>query len=469
MKKILPVLFIALFCLLAVPASAKAVYDPASVPNNPYGIHIVDVGDLDDAANLVNSQGGDWGYITLVIQKGDRDTLKWQGVFDKMRRLHLIPIVRVATVPNGDIWEKPNTDEIDGWIGFFNSLNWVVKNRYIIIANEPNHAKEWGGSVNPEEYSDYLSIFAQKLKTANSDYFVMPAGLDASAPNSRTTIDEATFIRRMVQKNPNIFENIDGWASHSYPNPAFAGSDNGFGRGTVRTYQWELEFLRGLGINKNLPVFITETGWVHSKNETRSRNFDPVQIGPKLETAFKNAWNDKRIIAVTPFILNYQDSLFDNFSWKKKDGSFYEFYYYVKNLPKTAGVPVKVDKGTIVSVISPSLGGVGGAVYSMIFVKNDGQAIWTREGLDIKTGDLENWKFESVFPPSVEPGQIGAVFVKGALPQATGAYQNYFEVVNEGKPVTDKHTFEITVIPIQISPVSLVDKFKDFLRGILDR
>lgn len=469
MKKILPALFIALFCLLVASTSAQAAYDPVSVPNNPYGIHIVDISDLEDAASLVNSQGGDWGYITLVIQKGDRDTFKWQRVFDKMRRLHLIPIVRVATVPNGNIWEKPSQDEIDGWVGFFNSLNWVVKNRYIIIANEPNHAKEWGGIVNPEEYSDYLSIFSQKLKSASNDYFVMPAGFDASAPNSRQTMDEANFVRRMVQKNPNVFANIDGWASHSYPNPAFAGSDNGFGKGTVRTYQWELEFLRLLGINKNLPVFITETGWVHSKNETRSRNFDPVQIGPKFEAAFKNAWNDKRVIAVTPFILNYQDSLFDNFSWKKKDGSFYEFYYYVKNLPKTGGAPVKDDKGTIVSVVSPAIGGVGDAVYLMIFVKNDGQAIWTMGSMEIKTGDAQNWQFESVFPPTIEPGQIGIVFVKGTLPAATGSYHNYFEIVNEGRAVTDKYTFEITVIPIQISPVSLIDKIKNFLGDFLGK
>ncbi len=39
-------------------------------------MHIVDTNDkdLDAVAKLVNSGSGDWGYVTLVIQKGERNS-----------------------------------------------------------------------------------------------------------------------------------------------------------------------------------------------------------------------------------------------------------------------------------------------------------------------------------------------------------------------------------------------------------
>lgn len=197
MKKIF-LLALSLVFFLASTRPVFAIYDPTSVSNNRFGMHIVEPSDLDDVSRLLNSNGGDWGYVTLVIQKGERDTRRWQQVFDKMRRLHLIPIVRVATVPIGDVWEKPNPDEIDGWISFFDSLNWVIKNRYITIGNEPNHAKEWGGQVNPKEYADYLKTFSEKLKASSGDYFIMPAGFDASAGNTLETMDEERYLSLMT-------------------------------------------------------------------------------------------------------------------------------------------------------------------------------------------------------------------------------------------------------------------------------
>lgn len=36
-----------------------SLYDPSSVPNNSFGIHIANIQDLEDAAKLVNSGGSD--------------------------------------------------------------------------------------------------------------------------------------------------------------------------------------------------------------------------------------------------------------------------------------------------------------------------------------------------------------------------------------------------------------------------
>ena len=191
MKKRLFSILFAIIIFLFVTTPIFAIQGPLSVPNNKFGIHIFNETDLENASTLVNSTNGDWGYVTFVIAQNQRDHERWQKAFDQMRRLHLIPIIRIATKPKGDIWEKPKEEEINNWIAFLNSLNWVTQNRYVIIGNEPNHAKEWGGTINASEYGKYLETFAKKLKEASSDFFVLPGGFDASAMNVAGTMDES--------------------------------------------------------------------------------------------------------------------------------------------------------------------------------------------------------------------------------------------------------------------------------------
>jgi len=356
--------------------SIHAIYEPTKVTNNHYGIHIIDTLDLEDAAKLVNSSGGDWGYVTFVIRKDERDTKRWQEVFNKARKLHLIPIVRIATRFENKNWEKPSIDEIDGWVSFLNSLNWVIQNRYVVLGNEPNHAAEWGGNVNPYEYANYLSTFSERLKEKSEDFFILPAGLDASAPNSRTTMEESLFIKKMVEADPNVFTYIDGWTSHSYPNPGFSGSENAYGKGTVRTYEWELNFLKTLGINKELPVFITETGWVHELDKESKVNTSIEKVTHKLEYSFKNVWNDKKIVAVTPFVLSYYDSPFDEFSWKDKNGNYYDIYNRIQSIPKIKGQPTQITKGQIEMAFIPPLVRFKKDFKGFVVAKNIGQSVW---------------------------------------------------------------------------------------------
>ena len=250
------------FFTFATPV--QAIYNPTSVPNNEYGIHIVDTNNVADVIPLVNSTAGDWGYVTMVLSDAERDHDRWQNMFNQMRRLHLIPIVRLATHVENAVWVKPTKDRFYEIVQLLNSLNWPTENRYIILYNEPNHANEWGGDLNPEEYADDLVTFGTALKQANSDFFILPAGLDASAASDGAAMDEAEYLRRMIAAKPEILTRIDGWTSHSYPNPGFSGSPYAIGRGTLTTYQWELSYLSSLGLTKKLPVFITETGWQHS-------------------------------------------------------------------------------------------------------------------------------------------------------------------------------------------------------------
>ena len=282
-------------------SSSVHAYDFSTV-NNKFGIHLAqpETADIEAAADLVNSNGGRWGYVTLVMQENDRDRGKWQNIFDKLRELHLIPIIRLATQPTGDSWRKPNKEDAVEWSKFLDSLHWVVKNRYIILFNEVNHASEWGGTLNPEDYTDISYYFAKNLKNRNVDFFIMLAGFDSAAPQAPPNyLDEVTYLRRMfaqmsVAQYSDFFEYIDGLSSHSYPNPGFSGSPYAVGRNSIRNYDWELRILKDFGVTKDLPVFITETGWTNASSPENIR------------IAYINTWlQDSRVVAVTPFVLSY--------------------------------------------------------------------------------------------------------------------------------------------------------------------
>ena len=408
------------------PSNVSAKYNPEERQNNKYGIHIVDPNDIPDAAALVNSSGGTWGYITIVIPENDRDVDKWQQIFDQFRRLHLIPLVRIATKLEGASWTVPSSEEIGEWVKFLTSLNWPIENRYIILFNEPNHAKEWGNTLNPEEYGNLVVEYSKSLRDANEDFFILPAGLDASAPNSTITMDEGMYMERVLRKNPDFFTSIDGWTSHSYPNPGFSASATKKGRGTLTTYIWEISLLKRLGLKRNLPVFITETGWVHSNGSELFNGFmSPEKVGDNLKLSADIVWNDDRIIAVTPFILNYQSSPFDHFSWKKIGSSEYHPHYYAyQSIPKVKGIPRQRESYVFTAPLFPDVL-VAESKYTLIgSIKNTGQGILSWQDnydLSIEAGEYGFSAFSEPLP-ILEPGQEGSVMVHLQTPKQPGSF-----------------------------------------------
>lgn len=392
MKKITTILLLS-FLFLIVSLNNIFAYNPTTTKNNIHGISIVNHTDLEDASKLVNSSGGDWGYITIVITEDNRNKEIWQSFLDECRNFHLIPIIRVASKFNDGNWEIPNINEIDNWVNFFNSLNWVIENRYIVVGNEPNHSKEWGGKINPTEYASYLKVFAERLHNANKDYFVLNAGFDQDAPNSKYTMDEKKYIELMVKEVPDIFNFIDGFASHSYPNPAFSGPKDGQGRRSIKGYEWELSLIK-----KDLPVFITETGWV------RHNNMNEKDIALNMKYAFENVWSrDTKVVAVTPFVLNYQNDPFYEFSWKTKDGSYFTVYNHIQDIQKIRGVPKQKISGEVIfNFLNPlMIRNTEQKGYSL--VKNTGQAIWTQSDSNFINESkneikVSNTKFNSIPP-----------------------------------------------------------------------
>lgn len=444
MSKLILLLFFLTFFLF--PKHALAIYDPLSVPNNRFGIHISQEADLVEAAQIVNSSGGDWGYVTMVVRKDERDSRRWQAVFNQMRRLHLIPIIRIASSQVDSGWEKLIDGEIDGWVDFLGSLNWPTQNMYVVIGNEPNHAKEWGGEISPEEYVSYLNTFIDKARAKSADFFVLPAALDFSAKSDGKSLNAAVFIERMLKADPGIFEKLDGWNSHSYPNPDFSGSEKDVGRGSVASYSWELTYLKSLGVSKNFSVFITETGWAHDIPEAPNKNLDPDLLSAKYEYSFNHAWADSRIVAVTPFIFTYEEAPFDIFSWKKKDGSFYPFVEAFKAISKPKGEPLQKTSGEIISSFIPPFVQKGDTFTGALFVKNTGQSIWNEEEL-LLLRDLDNnieiTKFVSF--PKMEPDEKKIVLFEASVPNTKAQITGSLTLYEKEKMITNSKAYSINI------------------------
>lgn len=339
-KKIIALLLILTF-LFFFKNSAFAVENPLETSNNKFGVHILFPEEITDAARLFNSNGGDWGYLTIPIQAGDKDIVKWQKFMDQAKILHVIPIIRVST--EGDyfdkkVWRKPTYEDMLDFANFLNSLEWPIKNRYIIILNEVNRRDEWGEDVNPGEYALLLKFAVDVFKSKNQDFFVIPAGLDNAAANvNKEYMNEYDFMKEMNRTVPGIFNMVDGLSSHSYPNPGFSQPPSSLTTKSIASFKFEKNLVRELS-GKDLPVFITETGWDLNKvNESKAALY--------FENAFDYVWNDQDIVAITPFLLRAGNP-FTGFSLINSYEGPTLSYKAIEKIKKIKGSPVILDSAS---------------------------------------------------------------------------------------------------------------------------
>lgn len=327
-----------------------AITDPLAVQNNKIGIHILFSDELETASKIVNNDGkGSWGYVTIPIQASDRDRLKWQRFLDQCKDKKVIPIIRVATVPEGSNWAEPNSFDLVDFANFLGDLSWPTVNQYVVIFNEVNRSDEYGGFVSPEKYSDILSNAIDIFKAKSPDFYILPAGLDNAASNSRTSLNWRLYLERMYLRHPDIFNKIDGWTAHSYPNPDFSARADLSGSNKIDSYRTDLKYIH-LFSTKKLPVFITETGW-------SGKYLSDHQIALYYQYALTHQWADANIVAITPFLLSAQDGPFSEFSFKNTDGSLKEFStifssFSIKGEPL---LPVATQTAEVTPILSTNI------------------------------------------------------------------------------------------------------------------
>lgn len=352
MKKLSIFIFTMLFLLLT-STSSFALEDPLSKSNNFVGIHVLFQSELEQAATLVNSSGGEWGYVTIPIQTVDRDMEKWQAFMDQAKKLKVIPLVRIATQPdpaNTAVWSKPTDYDLIDFANFLSALSWPTKNKYVILFNEVNRSDEWGGTPpSPTEYAQIVISAHDIFKSRDQDFYLILGGMDAAAPNDYVKyISGLTYLSQLLE-NPKVVQSIDGFSSHSYPNPAFSAPPSETKPVSVATYRFEYDMINN-NAPKKLPAFITETGW-------SDKTLSASTISQYYEITFNDIWNkDKdKIVAITPFLLTAGHP-FDVFSFFK-DGKEKEYYKTLFSLSKEKGKPsITANTATIASSDETVLG-----------------------------------------------------------------------------------------------------------------
>ena len=320
--------------------------DPLWKENNKFGLYIYaeDKDFFEIAQNLVNSNGGEWGYVLIPYNVKDYDEGKWGRVFDQLIEKKMIPIIQLWNVDIANYQEQTRKAA-----EFLNTFIWPIKYRYISVYNEPNDDEFWNGKADPHEYAEVLDYTIRVFKEVNPDFYMLNGALNVSASTNGNSFDSFEFMRKMNERVPGIFDKLDGWASHPYPQPNFSGSPRDKGRWSIRAYEDELNFLeKEIKINKELPVFITETGWAHAEGENYNSSYPPVEkVAEYFKIAFEEVWlKDDRVRAVIPFTIRY-DPPYDHFSWINKDKVPYLHYETVKKIKKIKGKPPALSLGDV--------------------------------------------------------------------------------------------------------------------------
>lgn len=346
--------------------------------DNIFGLHLSQTEDIYQANQVINSQNGDWGWATIVIKLDQLDHYTWQKFFDNCRKYHIIPLIRIATIGEKDYWKKPEYSDIDKLVSFLNSLNWPTKQQHIILFNEVNHGNEWGGEIDIKDFTDKSFYAAKKFKETNPNFFILSSALDLAAPEKPPKFKSAENVyKEIISLNPDYFNQIDGLASHSYPNHGFIGTPKETGRHSIKGYLWELELLKKLGVKKELPVYITETGWPHREGIKPQNNLYTTKTTSEFLIEALNIWSsDPKIKAITPFIYNYHQEPFDHFSWLDKDSKIYPEYQKIIDLPKNKNNPEQIVSYQLEKISVPFLIFEGNEYLGEIILKNTGQSIW---------------------------------------------------------------------------------------------
>ena len=291
---------------------------PTPVAINKRGVHLL----LDDGNTKFEERvweqhivwagrlSGPGGYAVQLVRSNDLDPRSWQQMVDLLDREGLIPIIRLATYKSEDNqwWVEPAPDpdglgyksEADRYRRFFDAIDWPSETVLVTVANETNRPDEWGGAPNPAAYARFLRDVAEALRRVTSvKVLILNGALDAYAPSARFTntfaLDSELYLEGMVAEVPDIFERLDGWATHAYPLGPFGEHPGrqifqiddvrpnattrrqpppGIVNRGVNSYEWELWKLQQLGLTRELPVYVTETGWRHKSTQAASRDKD---------------------------------------------------------------------------------------------------------------------------------------------------------------------------------------------------
>lgn len=413
---------------------------------NIFGLHITQPQDLEKAALIINSPGGDWGWVTIVIRLDQFNPDAWQTFFNDCRKKHIIPLVRLATHLDQGVWVQPKKEHIDQFSSFLNNLNWPTKRQHVILFNEVNRSDEWGGEVDPQSFAEIVAYAHQSFKEKNDEFYLLSPGLDLAAPNQKKEYQKAfDYYQSVYQYKKETFSFFDALSSHSYPNHGYIGTPNDTGPTSIRGYQHELDFLKNLGINKEYPVFITETGWPHREGESKNNTYYTTKTSADFLVQALNIWQkDIRIQAITPFIFNYPYPPFDHFSWLDKEEKLYPEYQVLVDLPKQKNNPEQITSWQMEKYHLPLFVLSEKSYQGTITLKNTGQSIWGENPFCLDSESTPNIITQKICLPENE----------SVIPKTSYTFKFYFQIKNEKREGKSFISWNKTP-PIEIQTINL--------------
>lgn len=326
-------------------------------PPNKFGIGLVSPGNTTQW-DLTADLTGAGGHIKLIFPGVTRDMgsapQEWIDAVSNVYDRDLVPVIRIGP-PWGDRFVRDQADD-PGTYKRYPSLGgayarviaslprrdgWPL---WIEVHNEANLCYEWecrrdsveGGWIGYEqtaaEYASFLRDVIVAIRTINDPRIKVTIGglapggtvrCECEGDGFQPGITAVEFLQAMRAEVPDIFDQLDGWATHSYP-------ASGLGFGFFSPYDQSgpgLTFfeheLAEIG-RPELPVLVTETGWT---TEFGSRD----EIAGWTVEAYRGHWlTDPRIVGVMPFIL--QDGNWDRFAWVDPGGTPYPVYHRVREL-----------------------------------------------------------------------------------------------------------------------------------------
>lgn len=308
-KKIIHVAVFFLMMIFAVntPAHAK-------LNSQVMGMHLMHTGELEQFRQVYKDE--EWRFVTIPFTLDDLEKKKeWQDFFDQAEKMRVIPILRLSTSfdQSNNAWRVPTRKNIIEMANFLSKLDWHQDEKFIIVFNEVNHAAEWGGRIDPLLYGSILQFTSSWFHSENKNFKILPAAMDLAANSSANTREAFSYLESLLQFYPDIFDSIDYWNSHSYPNPDFAASPRRTGQNSVRGFLYELTWLKNK-TGHDFQVMITETGWASSYLTNYS-------LSDYYLYALNYIWSDKRVKAVTPFIMKGSPGPFASFSFFDAQGN----------------------------------------------------------------------------------------------------------------------------------------------------
>jgi len=150
-----------------------AFYDDKPInfkQNNKYGLYIYAENQnfFKVASDLVNSNGGSWGYVLIPFNVKDRDEARWRRVFSDLHELKLIPVIQLWDVDLDD-YKKQTKEAAE----FLNKFDWPIKYLYISAYNEMNDKRFWYGKIDPKGYAQILDFTIETFKKVNPNFLMM--------------------------------------------------------------------------------------------------------------------------------------------------------------------------------------------------------------------------------------------------------------------------------------------------------